>query len=163
MGIAGAIVLGAGLALAACGGSGATTASPGGASLCGQVSSVVRLVVDRHDAFPTNHFVYSFPSRVVVNKPTSARAAATALCQLPVPPSGDINCPIDYAITYSLKFSLVDGATLPPVVVGATGCQTVSGAGLRRWLLTSHNGFWTTLGRAMGLPHPSDQWSGGAG
>jgi hypothetical protein len=168
--IASAILLGAGLA--ACGGSGAGArqravpdATPPGAdtpSLCVQVSNISSLVVDRRDAIPANHFSFSFPSAVRVAERASARAVATAVCHLPAVPSGAINCPADFGITYSLTFSRLHGASLRPVVIEATGCQTVSGAGGTRWLLTTI-GFWTTLGRAMRLPQPSEATFRGTG
>ena len=124
--------------------------------LCGSVSSLSRLVVTRSDAFPQNHFHFSFPSRVVVSKPIQVRAVARALCALPVMPSGTYHCPADFGIVYHLMFS-GPALKIPPVSAEISGCEVVSGVGpISRWMADSPH-LWSTLGTAMGLTKPGQK------
>ena len=153
--------------LAACGSAGggdpgrSRPASSVGSTLCGSVPTLDRLVVHRSDAFPQNHMRFSFPDEVTVADVTKVRAAAQALCSLPKMPSGTLHCPADFGIVYHLVFSAGVRA-LPPVEVDATGCESVRGLGLVRWVARSP-GFWPTLGRSMGLPSPSSATFRGRG
>lgn len=145
--------------LAACGSAGggdpgpSRPASAAGSPLCGSVSTLDRLVVHRSDAFPQNHMRFSFPSEVTVTDATKVRAAARALCSLPRMPTGTLHCPADLGIVYHFAF-LAGERALPPVEMGATGCQTVRGLGHVRWVARSPE-FWSTLGRALGLSSPT--------
>jgi len=153
----------AGSMLVAAGGvSGATARPPASKissttepALCASIASLDRLAASRRDAFPKNGFRFSFPSIVTVKDAAAVRAVAGALCTLPKMPRGIHFCPADLGITYQLAFS-AKGRTFPPVRVAATGCQGVTGLGRTRWVARSQ-GFWKTLGRAMGLPHPDNQ------
>lgn len=67
-------------------------------------------------------------------------------------PSGVLFCPADFGIVYHLVF--FSGARrLPPVSIDATGCETVRGLGVTRWVARSP-GFWRTLGTALHLATP---------
>lgn len=153
----------AGSMLVAAGGVSAATARPPAAkisstaepALCASIASLDRLVVSRRDAFPKNGFRFSFPSIVTVKGAAAVRAVAGALCTLPKMPRGLLFCPAELGITYQLAFS-AKGRIFPPVRVAATGCQEATGLGRTRWAARSQ-GFWKTLGRAMGLPHPDNQ------
>jgi hypothetical protein len=129
-----------------------STAEP---ALCASITSLDRLVVSRNDAFPKNGFRFSFPTIVTVKDAAAVRGVARALCVLPKMPPGALHCPADWGITYQLVFS-AKGRTFSPVRLAATGCQAVTGLGQARWVARSQ-GFWKTLGRAMGLPHPDNQ------
>jgi hypothetical protein len=95
----------------------------------------------------------AFPSQVTVTTPASARAAARALCALPLLPRGVFHCPnLTIGTTYLLRFT-ADGRQLPAVSIEATGCEVVSGVGSARWAAKSP-GFWRTLATAANLSPP---------
>ena len=145
---------GTSLVLAACGSRfGSAATSPRGIRLCHSVADLTRLVVRRSDAFPQNHMRFSFPPEVTVTRADEVRAAAGALCALPGMPSGTINCPADFGITYHLVF-YIGVRALAPVEVEASGCQVVHGLGAVRWVSGSPE-FWPVLGAAMGIPSPT--------
>jgi hypothetical protein len=114
---------------------------------------VDRLTVTRADAIPGNHPHFSFPATVAVRDATSARTVARTLCALQPAPSGALACPIDLGVTYRLDFAAA-GRSLPPVTIRAGGCEGVSGGGLSRWTMRTP-AFWSVLGKAMALTHPS--------
>jgi hypothetical protein len=125
--------------------------------LCNVTSRVGTLTVTRTDGFPRNGFTFSFPSMITVHSAVAARKVARALCALPTVPQGAVfHCPADFGIVYHLAFKLETGGSVQPVTVDATGCQFVKGAGQgKRRAATAHS-FWATLGRAMGLAHPTN-------
>lgn len=131
------------------------------ARLCASAGTVTRLVVRRTDAFPQNHFQFSFPTSVVVDDTAAVRRVARALCALPPVPDTTISCPADFGISYHLAFSRA-GVRFRVVTLDATGCQTVSGLGRRRWIARSPM-FWSVLGTAMKLEHPSSTTFRGSG
>jgi hypothetical protein len=126
--------------------------SAGRGTLCAAAGAVDRLTVSRVNSIPGNHQQFSFPATVAVAGAAQARAVARALCALPARPRGPIFCPIDLGVTYRLGFA-VSGPSLPPVTIGAGGCEEASGAGMARWI-GSTPAFWTVLGKAMGLTNP---------
>jgi hypothetical protein len=121
-------------------------------SLCESTSTLVELVVRRIDAFPENHFVFSFPPIVSISDPVSVQKAARALCALPTMPSGIFACPADFGISYQLSFS-TRRYTFPSVSAEPTGCEIVKGLGPERWTAQTP-AFWRTLGEAMRLTKP---------
>ncbi|WP_201732388.1 hypothetical protein [Acidithrix sp. C25] len=125
-------------------------ASP--SALCQSVAALDRLTVRRSDAFPQNHMRFSFPTNVAVSNAILVRNVARALCALPKMPSGSINCPADFGITYRLAFFAGD-REFPKVTIDSTGCASVKGIGAIRWVEQSPN-FWHVLGVAMGLSTP---------
>ncbi len=166
-----AAVVGAAFVVAACGGGGSTVAStsapavaaaraptttaPTPQPLCKSISSLVHLVVTRTDEFPQNHLHFAFPAKETVGDQARVRAAAIALCALPVMPPGAYHCPADFGVNFHLAFSASNRA-FGPVSADATGCEGVDGPGLgSRWVATSP-AFWVTLGKAMGLAKPSN-------
>jgi hypothetical protein len=123
------------------------------AAMCGRVSELERLDVQRRDAFPQNRIRFSFPAHVVVASPRPVRAAAESLCRLRTFPAGTISCPADRGIVYHLTFQ--DRVDTYRVVVTATGCPRSAGdVGAPRWVTPQ---LWRTLGTAMGLPRPTRQ------
>jgi len=154
------------LALAACGsvaasGSGAAavpvTPAPSSTAqhltLCTDQGAVDQVMVRRVILLRQpgkQHF--GFPARVAVTSATQARAVAKALCAVPSPVSGVVNCPASFGIDYKLRFAAA-AADFPVVTVQATGCQTVTGAGKPR-TITRAPAFWTVLGKALGLRSP---------
>lgn len=75
---------------------------------------------------------------------------ATALCTLPLMPSGTVNCPMDQGVRYRLDFA-AGRTSFPGVTAAAGGCNAVNEAGsVRR---ADSAGFWTALGHAMGIKH----------
>lgn len=161
------IAAGAALTLTACGSEAAATdpaatqsASPAataagtaGVALCANAAKVNRLVISRVSAIPQNHFHFAFPRGVTVSDPAKAQAVARALCALPLMAGGPVNCPNDSGIGYRLSFA-ADGRGFPTVTAQATGCMQVLGVGATRSISRSP-GFWTVLGQAIGIPHPS--------
>ena len=94
-----------------------------------------------------------FPNQVTVTTPAHARAAARALCALPLLPRGVFHCPnLTVGTTYLLRFT-ADGRRLPAVSIEATGCEVVTGVGPARWAAKSP-GFWRMLARAANLSPP---------
>ena len=162
-----AILLAAMFVLAACGSAAggdpgpSRPASAADSTVCGSVPALDRLVVHRSDAFPQNHMRFSFPAEVTVTDAAQVRAAARALCSLPKMPSGTFACPADLGIVYHLAF-FAGGRAFPTVEVDATGCESVRGLGPVRWVARSP-GFWSILGRAMGLSSPSNAMFRGRG
>jgi hypothetical protein len=130
-------------------------------ALCGLIPSLRRLVVSRTDAFPQNHFRFSFPKTVTVSNRSRVRVVARALCALPVMPTGIHNCPADFGIIYHLAFS-APGRIVSSVSAEIGNCEVVRGVGAStRWVARSP-GFWTTLGMAMGLTSPSPKTFAGS-
>lgn len=121
-------------------------------TLCAAVTNLDRLMVSRTNAYPQNHFRFSFPSEVIVSKVALVRAVARALCAVPTMPSGVFHCPADFGITYHLTFA-ASNQTFPTVSVDATGCEKVRGLGHVRWVAKSPE-FWRILGHSMGLAKP---------
>ena len=116
--------------------------------VCGDIATIDKLVVRRHNSFPENHLRFSFPA-VLTRGAVSGRQAARALCALPPMPSGVFHCPADLGVAYDLAFS-APGAKLATVILEPAGCETVSGLGSLRSAARSP-GFWRTLGAALGL------------
>ena len=129
------------------------TGSQGGPALCRSAGAPTRLRVVRRDAFPQNHVRFTFPARRLVSDPARVGDVVNALCSLPAMPRGVFNCPMDWGITYRLRFT-GPHARFAPVTVSATGCLTVQGLGSPRWLMRSPR-FWPTLARAMDVPGPA--------
>lgn len=131
--------------------------STSGPQVCEVVNRVVRLRVIRTDAFPQNGFTFSFPATVTVRSRAAVREVARDLCALPTVPPGEVfHCPADFGIVYHLHFTLETGRSARPVTVDATGCQFVRGAGPGTRRVSTARSFWATLGRAMGLAHPTN-------
>jgi hypothetical protein len=123
------------------------------AAMCGRVSELERLVVQRRDAFPRNRIRFSFPAHVVVSSPQTVQATAKSLCMLRPFPTRTIACPADWGIVYHLTFQ--DRVDAYRVALTATGCSRASGdVGTPRWVTSR---LWRTLGTAMGLPRPTRQ------
>ncbi len=124
-----------------------------GISVCGFVNSVDRLTVTR--SHRGNPETFTFPAIVTTSNKMRIRALATALCSLPSPGTGVYHCPADYGPHYTLNFvSTVSDmiAALTPVVVQATGCESVRGLTPSRWIALTPS-FWRVLGVAIGLDH----------
>jgi hypothetical protein len=154
-----AALLAAALCLTACGSATPSTQrqpspnSTAAATALGRaLGQLDRLVVVRSNALPQNHIGFSFPARVTVSNPAKVQAVARALLALPPIPSGAFAIPIDLGITYRLIFATAH-EQLAAISVDATGVEAVRGLGPTRWVSGSA-GFWTTLGKAMGLAHP---------
>ncbi len=170
----GAVALGA-VALAACGSvpapasgapagaSGQSAASPsasastsagpnagaGPDALCQDPAAVTGLQISQIRGMRIPQRQIDFPHAIKVTSTAQARAVARALCALPVMPRGIINCPALFAGTsYQLTFT-ADGRKLPVVILEATGCETVTGAGPVRQARSS--GFWRVLAEASHL------------
>jgi len=90
---------------------------------------------------------FTFPKSVYVNSATSSRSVAQALCDLPEPSAGVLNCPSDQGPNYTLTFVAL-GHQIAKVVVDPTGCGTVTGMTNDRTVSRSP-GFWPVLGAAM--------------
>jgi hypothetical protein len=129
--------------------------------LCESTGLVTRLVVRRTDAFPQNHFRFSFPSAVSVDDATSARKVARALCSLPPVPDTMISCPADFGISYHLQF-FRGRARFRVATLDATGCQMVRGLAQGRWIARTPD-FWHVLGTAMRVQRPSAATFRGSG
>jgi len=121
-------------------------------ALSDNVGHLDRLEVTRTDTFPQNHFRFAFPVVVTSTDPAAVQAVAQALIALPAMPTGVLHCPADFGIVYHLVF-FSGPRRLPPVSVDATGCETVRGLGVTRWVARSP-GFWRTLGTALHLTTP---------
>ncbi len=120
-------------------------------ALCRDIPALTELEVARANSLPQNHITFSFPARVVVTNPASARAVATVLCGLPR--DTIINCPIDLGISYWLYFSPAR-LQLSPVEADPAGCAYILGLGVpARWALPR---FWRTLATAMHLLRPGE-------
>lgn len=156
-----AALLAVALCLTACASAASSTqhkpssnSAPAATALGRALSQLDRLVVVRSNAFPQNHMRFSFPAEMTVSDPAKVQAVARALLALPPVPSGAFAVPIDLGVTYRLIFATAH-EQLPAINVDATGAQTVRGLGRTRWAASSP-GFWTTLGKAMGLAHPGN-------
>jgi hypothetical protein len=125
------------------------------------IDQLDRLVVQRTNAFPSNHVRFKFPTTVSVTDPTAVQAVARALLALPKIPAGAIyNGPLDLGITYQLVFFAAD-RRFPAVNVDATGMETVTGLGADRMAIDKPS-FWHTLGVAMGLAQPDQSTFAGS-
>lgn len=153
LGLAGLLVVGAAVLGVTTGRPRASAAAVHGTSLCESPGTITQLVVRRTDAFPEDHFVFSFGSTVVVHRAAGARAVARALCALPAMPGKAIICPADFGIVYHLSFADAR-EQFRAVRLEATGCQTVRGIDQRRWIARSPH-FWHVLGTAMHLDDAS--------
>ena len=123
----------------------------GTVALCSSGTSVRSLVVTRD---LLHHATFPFPATVHVGA-AGAERAVDAVCSLPGEPIGVRSCPIDLGPTYQLTFTTTDGRTAT-VVTDPTGCATASspthsigttGFGVR----ATNEGFWRTLGAALGV------------
>jgi hypothetical protein len=143
------------------------TRSPSYATLCTDIgtgtqptslaSKVVKLVVIRLPEAATG---FRFPRVVVSRDDSRIRQIAKTLCSLRrLNDAGKfVACPADVGISYVLQFSTAT-ERLAPVRIDATGCESVTGIGGSRWLLSSP-GFWPLLGAAMGLTPSEQDWNG---
>jgi hypothetical protein len=140
------IAVGTGVGLAACGGavpgsagspvsagtshpptSAAAVSASAGVPLCAAAQSVDRVV-----AGPTSsHFREVLPRAITISDAPRVRALAAALCALPPMPSA-VRCPAATGGTVRLVFA-AGGQDFRPVVIGESGCRTVSGVGPARW------------------------------
>jgi hypothetical protein len=119
--------------------------------LCHFVNQVTSLTATR-SRYP-NKMTFSFPHVVRSTNVTAVRAAAKALCALPVMPSGVYNCPLDVEVHYRLKFVVGEAVSsyyTRFVVIDPWGCETVTGLGAGR---TATVRLWPVLGAALGLRH----------
>ena len=124
-----------------------------GISVCGLVNTVDRVTVTR--SHPGNPETFSFPALVKSSNKLRIHALVKALCALPSPGTGVYHCPADYGPHYTLNFvsSASDMvAAITPVVVQATGCESVRGLSPTRWIARTPS-FWGVLGVAIGLAH----------
>jgi len=131
--------------------------SPGAAeteaALCRHTATVTGLEIMRNHVMRVPQLQIAFPSQVTVTSPADARAAARALCALPLLPHGVFHCPnLTVGTTYLLRFT-AGGRRLPAVSIEATGCEVVTGVGSARWAAKSP-GFWRTLATAANLSPP---------
>jgi hypothetical protein len=94
-----------------------------------------------------NPTTFSFPKSEFVNNATSSRSVAHALCGLPRPSAGVLNCPSDQGPNYTLTF-VAAGYQITKIVIDPTGCGTVTGMTNDRTDSRSP-GFWPILGAAM--------------
>lgn len=93
------------------------------------------------------------PNEVTVSRPAEVRAAARALCALPVMPKAVFSCPAGWdGTTYKLYFT-AGGRSLPTVEIEATACETIRGVGPVRWA-PDRPGFWRVLATAAGVRRP---------
>ena len=127
----------------------------GSAALCQAAGTVTGLRIVREGtvrpAPAPSHVV--IPNKVTVSRPAEVRAAARALCALPVMPKAVFSCPAGWnGTTYKLYFT-ASGRSLPTVEVEATACETVSGVGPVRWA-PDRPGFWRVLATAVGVNPP---------
>jgi len=67
--------------------------------------------------------------------------------------SGVVNCPMDWGVTYRLRF-ISPYQRFAHVTVSATGCLTVHGLGSPRWIMRSP-GFWPTLANTLDVHGPA--------
>lgn len=126
--------------------------------LCQAVREITSLTVIRVDSLPQNDLKFSVPSRSAAVSPQASRSVAAAACTLRVWPRGlTMNCPADWGVDYRLTFA-TRGWRFPTVVVDATGCESVSGAGLNRY--DAGPSFWATLATAIGRPHAASGFAG---
>ena len=127
----------------------AAAATPAGRSLCADDQGVDRVEVSR-----------TSPSReVMLHGATQVRALATALCALPLMPSGQ-SCTA--ASGGSVRLVFADGAQgFPAVSIQESGCRGVTGAGpTRSWSASSPFGQMLSeavggVGRLVPGTHPS--------
>jgi transposase len=141
------------VALAGCGHAAASDATSGaGTAVCVNAAHVDRLTIDRLNLLHQN-FHFLVPAQVTVTDAQQAQAVAKTLCALPPVGHRSYSCPADWGIRYQLHFAASTGK-LPPVTAAATGCTMVTGLGPVR-LISGLFGFWSVLGKAAGLSHPS--------
>ena len=129
--------------------SAAAAGTPAAGSLCADDQGVDRVEVSRT----------SSSRQVTVSGATQVRALATALCALPLMPSGQ-SCTA--ASGESVRLVFADGAQgFPPVSIQESGCRGVTGAGpTRSWSASSPFGQMLSeavggVGRLVPGMHPS--------
>lgn len=127
----------------------AAAGTPASGSLCADDQGVDRVEVSRT----------SSSREVTLNGATQVRALATALCALPLTPSGQ-SCTA--ASGGSVRLVFADGAQgFPPVSIQESGCRGVTGAGpTRSWSASSPFGQMLSeavggVGRLVPGTHPS--------
>lgn len=135
--------------------SGGPTASGGGSSttpqpslsLCESIPHVQSVLMRR---LQSTSQPYGVPLVVSSHTTVGARAAARALCSLPVDPQhhGPQGCGPETPVLYRLAFSL-DGHGTRVATIHPTGCPTVSGVGPTRNALADT--FYVQLAHAFGL------------
>jgi hypothetical protein len=124
----------------------------GQVALCRDAATVTSLRIVRAPGprIPQEQAV--FPGQVTVTSPAHAQEVARALCALPAMPHGLMSCPAMFPGTnYELTFT-ADGQQLPPVHLGATGCEIVTGAGPVRRAISPE--FWRLLAVVAGVSPP---------
>jgi hypothetical protein len=137
---------------AATAGSPSAGSSPAQVALCQHAAAVSGLRIVRLYGLRVPEAQTAFPRQATVISPAHARAVARALCALPAPPHGILNCPALFPGTsYQLHFT-ADGRALPVVTIQATGCETVTGVGQPRRAISP--AFWRVLATAAGLSPP---------
>jgi hypothetical protein len=141
------------LALAGCGHAAASdTSTRAGTAACANVTRIDRLTIDRRNPLQQN-FRFVAPAAITVTDARQAQTVARALCALPPVGHRSYACPADWGIRYQLRFA-ARHQWFGPVTIAATGCTMVTGLGPVR-LISGLFGFWSVLGKAAGLSHPS--------
>ncbi len=121
-------------------------------ALCRDTAAVTGLQIVHLRGIRVPQAQTAFPNQATVVSPARARAVARALCALPTMPHGIFNCPALFPGTsYQLRFTAA-GRLLPVVTIEATGCETVTGVGQVRRVISP--GFWRVLATAAGLSPP---------
>ena len=167
-GLLGAVLAGAMAGLAACGGvvagSGGGQQTPSAATstgqtvaLCANAAHLDRLVVSLSGVLPSARFHQVLPGGVTIRDAAKVQAVASALCGLPVMPSGTVQCPADLGGSSRFVFSAAR-QSFPPVTAKPTGCRLVSGLGPARLASAA---FWVLLRKELGTSHPVSGTSSG--
>jgi len=131
-------------------------AVPAAALLCTDPAAVTKVRVVRAPSLSqlgqTRPLRNQIPG-VTVRDPVAARRLAIAICALPPLPHAMFHCPVDVGGGYVLEF-MSGRQQFHPVMVQASGCEDVTGAGGVRWLARTP-GFWTMLARQTGIRGPA--------
>jgi hypothetical protein len=122
-------------------------ASEAHATICGVEGRVTAFRILRSSV--RNPTRFSFPKSDYVNNASSSRSVARALCALPKPGTGVINCSAGTGPNYTLTF-VAPKYQIAHVLLQLRQCGIVTGLATERTVSRSP-GFWRTLGRAMKL------------
>jgi hypothetical protein len=104
---------------------------------------------------------FAIPAVMTADDSRTIRSLAQTLCALPVLPSNEeLGCAggISYTLAFTTRARILSLVTL--AVTGCNDVEGLGGSGLR--LYPAHSKLWLLLGRAIGIPHATQETFAGS-